>query len=266
MKLPIYTVDAFCQSVFTGNPAAVVPLDAWLTDDILLAIAQENNLSETAFIIGEGENWQIRWFTPGMEVALCGHATLGAAHAIFENISKSATQLNFTTRCSGTLIVRKEHDEYILDFPKFMPERVDIPAALAKALGGHPIEVWKANYADTEYDYLVVYPTELDVVALNPSFIELAALDARGAICTAKGSEMDFVSRYFAPAVNVPEDPFTGSAHCILTPYWAHHLGKSMLKAKQISARGGWAECRLIGDRVEFRGKAVTYLTGMIDI
>lgn len=266
MKLPIYVVDAFCQSVFTGNPAAVVPLETWLADDKLLAIAQENNLSETAFIVGDDEDWTIRWFTPGIEVALCGHATLGAAHAIFENMSKDAKQLNFSTRFSGTLTVKKELDKYTLNFPKLMPEQVDIPNALVKALGGHPVEVWKANYSATEYDYLIVYEDELDVVALTPSFIELAELDARGAICTAKGSNSDFVSRYFAPAVNVPEDPFTGSAHCILTPYWAKHLGKSYLTAEQISARGGWAECRLTDGRVELSGKAVTYLTGNINI
>lgn len=137
---------------------------------------------------------------------------------------------------------------------------------MVKALGRHPIGVWKAHYSSTEYDYLVIYDDELDIAALNPSLIELAALDARGAICTAKGIKTDFVSRYFAPAVNVPEDPFTGSAHCILTPYWAKNLGKSNLMAKQVSARGGWAECRLTDERVELRGKAVTYLTGAIDI
>lgn len=266
MNLPIYITDAFCRSIFTGNPAAVVPLIKWLPDETLQLIAKENNLSETAFIIGSDDNWEIRWFTPSTEVALCGHATLAAAHAIFENVSSKARKLNLKTRHSGTLTVEKSGRNYKMSFPKIMPNKISTPDNLSKALGQPPVAVYEASYSKTEFDYLVLYDNESDINILNPNFIELAKLDARGLICTAKGVETDIVSRYFAPSVGVSEDPFTGSAHCILTPYWLSQLNKPELTAKQGLSRQGWASCKLADNRVELIGKAITYSKGEIYI
>jgi PhzF family phenazine biosynthesis protein len=266
MNLPIYIVDAFCRPIFTGNPAAVVPLKTWLKDEVLQSIAKENNLSETAFVIGSQENWEIRWFTPSTEVALCGHATLAAAHAIFENISRKVQSLNLKTVQSGTLTVERAGSNYKMNFPKIMPSKITIPVDLTEALGKHPVAVYKASYSKTEYDYLALYQNESDIESLNPNFSKLTMLDARGVICTAKGVETDIVSRYFAPSVGVSEDPFTGSAHCILTPYWLEALNKSELTTKQGLSRKGWASCRLANGRVELIGKAITYSAGDIFI
>lgn len=264
MKLKIYQVDAFARGAFTGNPAAVVPLKNWLDDDKLLAIAEENNLSETAFVIGEGEDWKLRWFTPAAEVALCGHATLAAAHAIFEFLERDVSELRFATRQSGTLIVARRDDGLALDFPSLPPEQIEMQADVTAALGAKPSALLAANYSPTERDLLAVFEQEADVVALAPDFAGIASIPTRGIICTAPGKDVDFVSRYFAPAVGVPEDPFTGSAHCILTAYWAERFAMKQLSACQISRRQGWATCTLVGDRVQLLGEATTFMTGQI--
>ncbi len=264
MKLKIYQVDAFARGAFTGNPAAVVPLEYWLDDNQLLAIAEENNLSETAFVIGEGEDWKLRWFTPSAEVALCGHATLGAAHAIFEFLERDVSELRFATRQSGTLIVERRGDCLAMNFPVLHPELIEMQADVTAALGAKPSALFAANYSPKERDLLAVFEHETDVAALAPDFAGIASIPTRGIICTAPGKDMDFVSRYFAPAVGVPEDPFTGSAHCILTPYWAERLTKEQLSACQISLRRGWATCTFAGERVELLGKATTFMTGQI--
>lgn len=266
MKHPIFQVDAFCDSVFTGNPAAVVMLDAWLSDDRLLAIAEENNLSETAFVIGGKQDWELRWFTPKTEVALCGHATLAAGHALFENMCQGEHLLRFATRESGTLTVEKHEGVLSMNFPSLTPSEITPPKEIEIALGVRPLSVWSANYSANERDLLAVFETEQDVANLSPDFSVLQEVDTRGLICTAPGRTTDFVSRYFAPAAGVPEDPFTGSAHCILTPYWAAQFGKTDFSACQISARQGWAICRLQEDRVVLSGKAVTYMKGEIAI
>lgn len=266
MKLKIFQVDAFCKTVFTGNPAAVVPLERWLPDEKLLAIAEENNLSETAFVIGKGSDWELRWFTPGTEVALCGHATLGAAHAIFEHISQDQRILSFSTRQSGVLTVEKRDRGLAVSFPSIAPSQIETLPEVALALGAQPVSLWSANYSENERDLLAVFETEDEIAKLQPNFAGIQSLDTRGIICTATGKKTDFVSRFFAPAVGVPEDPFTGSAHCILTPYWANRLGKAELSACQISQRKGWATCSLNKNRVELSGKALTYLVGEIEI
>lgn len=264
MELKIFQVDAFAQGTFTGNPAAVVPLSSWLPDETLQAIAEENNLAETAFVIGQGDQWELRWFTPGAEVALCGHATLGAAHAIFEHLSKEADVLKFSTRQSGVLTVERTGDQLSMDFPALPPKQADELAEVSTALRSTPSSLWEAQYSETQRDLLAVFESEDDVANLAPDFGAIAKIPSRGVICTAPGSETDFVSRYFAPAVVVDEDPFTGSAHCIMTPYWVHRLGKKQLSACQISKRKGWATCKLKEDRVELVGRTVTFMTGNI--
>lgn len=262
MRLPIYQIDAFTDRVFGGNPAAVVPLDSWLPDATLQAIAAENNLAETAFFVPEGDGWRLRWFTPTVEVDLCGHATLASASLIFSYLKPDLTRARFQTR-SGLLEVTKQGDVLAMDFPTRMPVRVDDPAlanGLAKALGAVPDEVWKSR------DVLAVYKKAADVAALKPDFAAIARLDAWAVLPTAPGDApgVDFVSRFFAPSHGVPEDPVTGSAHCELIPYWARRLGKTRLSARQISARGGVLECEHRGERVTIAGKAVLYLEGSI--
>jgi PhzF family phenazine biosynthesis protein len=262
MKLPLYQIDAFTDRVFAGNPAAVVPLESWLPDATLQAIAAENNLAETAFFVSEGEDWRLRWFTPTVEVDLCGHATLASAHLIFERLKPGATNIRFQTR-SGLLEVGKKGDVLALDFPTRMPAKVDdtaLAAGVARALGAAPDEVWKAR------DVMAVYKRAADVAALKPDFAAVARLDAWAVLATAPGDTpgVDFVSRFFAPSHGIPEDPVTGSAHCELIPFWAKRLGKAKLSARQISARGGVLECEHRGERVTIAGKAVLYLEGSI--
>jgi len=266
MELKLYQVDAFGRGVFTGNPAAVVPLQDWLDDAVLLAIAAENNLSETAFIIRRGADWDLRWFTPAFEVALCGHATLGAAHAICEFIDPDGTEIQFHTRKSGVLTVTKKRDAYEMRFPAIAAEEVETPDALATALGTSPSRTLVGHYSEAEADYLAIFDTAEAVRELTPDMGAFAALGTRGVICSAAGREVDFVSRFFAPAAGIPEDPVTGSAHCILTPYWSTALGKTALEARQISARGGWLGCVLDGEFVRLTGQAFTYLEGSIVI
>lgn len=257
MKLPIYQVDAFADRPFAGNPAAIVPLEAWLPDETMLNIAMENNLAETAFFIPNGDGYDLRWFTPSVEMDLCGHATLASAYLIFEVLGTDQSILRFQTK-SGELTVEKADGKYVLDFPSRPGKPVEAPAALIEAIGATPKEVYKSR------DYMLVYESEADVLAIKPDFNSLMKLDAHAVIVTAPGDTSDFVSRFFAPEVGVPEDPVTGSAHCTLIPYWAERLGKNDLFARQVSSRGGELHCRLEGDRVKIAGDAVLFLKGEI--
>ncbi len=260
MKIRQYQVDAFATRVFEGNPAAVCPLESWLDDNLLQAIAQENNLSETAFFVPGARGFELRWFTPVDEVDLCGHATLAAAHVIFETLGYSGPVIPFETR-SGELFVKKQGSRLQMDFPAQPPLPCEIPEALAMGLGGmRPVEVLAAA------DYMVVFDSEAVIRAIRPDHTLLGALDLRGVIVTAPGDDVDFVSRFFAPQLGVPEDPVTGSAHCELTPYWAGRLGKRNLSAKQVSKRGGSLACELSGDRVMISGSAVMFMEAEITL
>lgn len=254
----IYQVDAFTGEVFRGNPAAVVPLEKWLPTEVMQAIALENNLSETAFFVPRGGGFQLRWFTPTVEVDLCGHATLASAHVLFNHLGFDQDRIEFHTR-SGQLNVERSGTEYLMDFPADQIAAVAPPPALIEGLNETPLEVYMGRE-----DYLVVFETESDVAALQPDFGRLKALKGRGVIVTAPGDEVDFVSRGFFPNAGVDEDPVTGSAHTTLTPYWAGRLEKNELIARQISQRGGAIRCVFKEDRVELAGQAVTYLIGKI--
>ncbi len=258
MNLTIYQVDAFTKDVFRGNPAAIIPLENWLETELMQKIAVENNLSETAFFVKNDDVYEIRWFTPTYEIDLCGHATLASAFVIFEILKTETEIVNFHSHKSGSLTVEKKEDLLILDFPSRPVSPVEIPEGLIEAIGKEPKEVLKAR------DYFLVYETEQEVLEIKPNFSKLLEIDAHGFIVTAKGENLDFVSRFFAPEVGVFEDPVTGSAHCNLIPFWAERLGKTELFAKQISARGGELFCKLVGDRVKIGGNAVLYLKGEI--
>jgi PhzF family phenazine biosynthesis protein len=261
MRIPLYHIDAFADGPFTGNPAAVCPLDSWLSDEVMQAIAAENNLPETAFFVPEGEGWRLRWFTPATEVDLCGHATLAAAYVTFKFLAPGRERVVFNTEKAGELAVTRDGELLALDFPAWPPAPCAEPPGLAKALGRKPTALLAAR------DYLAVYDDPDHVATLAPDFAALAALDRFAVIVTAPGSgEIDFVSRFFAPAQGVDEDPVTGSAHCTLIPFWAGRLGKARLQARQLSRRGGSLRCALRGDRVTIAGRAVLYLTGTIDI
>jgi len=260
MRLPIYQVDAFTDSLFGGNPAAVCPLEAWLPEAAMQAIAAENNLSETAFFVRDGGDYALRWFTPTVEVDLCGHATLAAGHVVFHYLEPQRETVSFHALKAGTLIVTRRADMLVMDFPARPASPAPPPPGLFAALGGAPREVLRAR------DHLIVYDTAAEIVALNPDLAALAKVDCWAAIVTAPGeSGVDFVSRFFAPAQGVPEDPVTGSAHCTLVPYWAKRLGKMQLEARQLSRRGGALYCALQGDRVNIGGRAVIYLDGQIE-
>jgi len=263
VKLKQYQVDAFAQRVFEGNPAAVCPLDAWLPDATLQAIAQENNLSETAFFVPDGPGFHLRWFTPVAEVDLCGHATLATAHVLFAELGYAGRVIEFTTR-SGRLAVEQRAGLLAMDFPAQPPLPCAAPAALLDGLGGtSPRAVLAAE------DYVVVFEEEAVVRRLAPDLGKLSTLALRGVCVTAPADAdagIDFVSRFFAPRYGIPEDPVTGSAHCELAPYWASQLGKQRLIAYQASARGGIVLCEVRGDRVILSGSAVTFLIGEIEI
>ena len=259
MKLPIYQVDAFTSKPFAGNPAAIVPLDAWLPDDVMQNIAAENNLAETAFFVPSKKGYDLRWFTPTVEMDLCGHATIASGYVLFEILGSDQSFLRFQTR-SGELTVEKTGDRYVLDFPSRPAVQVEAPAGLIEAIDAEPKEVLKSR------DFMLVYESEADILAINPDFNLLSKLDVHAVIVTAKGDSSDFVSRFFAPKVGVNEDPVTGSAHCTLIPYWVDKLGKNDLYARQVSSRGGELFCELRGDRVKIGGNAVLYLTGEIFI
>jgi predicted PhzF superfamily epimerase YddE/YHI9 len=261
MELPIYQVDAFASVLFRGNPAAVCPLEEWLPDETLQAIAAENNLSETAYYVRKGERYDLRWFTPSVEVDLCGHATLAAASVILDVRRETpGPRVVFDTR-SAELVVEREGDLYALDFPSRPPAPFPEPhPGLEIGLGAKPAQVLAAR------DYLCVFESEQQVRELKPDMPALAGIDRFAAIATAPGRDCDFVSRFFAPAKGVPEDPVTGSAHTTLIPYWSKRLGKSKLFARQISRRGGELWCEDRGARVCIAGGAVQYLEGRISL
>jgi PhzF family phenazine biosynthesis protein len=259
MKIPLFQVDAFTGRVFGGNPAAVCPLEAWLDDAKMQAIAAENNLAETAFFVEAGGHYDLRWFTPTTEVDLCGHATLATAHVLFSLLEEPGEMVAFETR-SGRLTVSRDGKRLVMDFPALVPEPWDPSDALNAALGAAPAEVLgKVNC-------VAVYASEAEVRGLAPDIGLVAALPYEGVIVTAPGEAVDFVSRYFAPKCGIPEDPVTGSAHCELAPYWAKRLGRACLTARQVSARGGELDCEVKGDRILITGRAVTYLEGIIDV
>ena len=261
MQLPIYQVDAFTDHLFGGNPAAVCPLPAWLPDSTMLAIAAENNLAETAFFVREGSNYALRWFTPTVEVDLCGHATLASGYIVFRFFEPQRQSASFRTLKAGTLVVSRRGDLLAMDFPARPAAPAEAPPGLLAALGGAPRQVLRAR------DHLVVYDSAAEVAALNPDLAALAKVDCWAAIVTAPGENgIDFVSRFFAPAQGVPEDPVTGSSHCTLVPYWAKRLRKDQLEARQLSKRGGALSCALNGDRVSIAGRAVLYLEGKIEV
>jgi PhzF family phenazine biosynthesis protein len=257
MNLPIYQIDAFTSRRFRGNPAAVVVMDEWLPDELMAAIAAENNLAETAFVIPHPQVAPLRWFTPAIEVDLCGHATLATAHVILGSYRPAATTIRFATR-SGDLSVSRRDELLCMDFPARPPKPIVLGDALVAALGARPREVLLAR------DILAVFDSEAEIKRLRPDFERIAALDVFAVIASARGDHVDFVSRFFAPAAGIPEDPVTGSAHCTLTPYWAEKLGKNKLIAHQVSARGGELWCEMLGDRVAIAGATVEYLRGEI--
>lgn len=259
MEIPIYQVDAFASQVFAGNPAAVCPLEAWLPDEVMQAIAAENNLSETAFFVRRGDAFDLRWFTPTVEVDLCGHATLGSAYVIINYLDPERREARFHTR-SGELIVTRDGDSYCLDLPVQRLERVAVSADMTAALGAEPTEVWRSMYM------MAVFADEAQVANLSPDLAKVAALEKGEVIVTAPGKSCDFVSRFFWPATGIPEDPVTGSAHCILGPYWAERLGKTRMSARQISRRGGELAVEVRGDRVRLTGRVAPYLQGRIRV
>lgn len=260
MKLPLYQVDAFTGHLFSGNPAAVVFTGPNLSPEIMQAIASENNLSETAFVVTAGGDYHIRWFTPAVEVELCGHATLAAAHVIFNHLNYAGNQVSFFSK-SGPLPVRKDGEMLYLDFPADAIQAVEPPSPLVSGLGAEPREIYKGRD-----DYLAIFDDEEAIVALAPDMALLSEIPARGVIVSAPGREADFVSRFFAPRAGIPEDPVTGSAHTTLTPYWSAKLAKQHLRAKQLSKRGGELVCTDLGRRIEIGGQAVTYLVGEISL
>lgn len=259
MKLTMYQVDAFAEQVFEGNPAAVCPLECWLDDCVLQAIAEENNVSETAFFIPVGDAFELRWFTPVEEVDLCGHATLAAAHVLFKHMRYEKSQLTFLTR-SGELVVRKHEVGYSMNFPAAPVAACVAPDALIAGLGHTPNELLAG------FDYVAVYSTEEEIQALTPDFTKLQNIGLRGVVATAPGKEADFVSRCFFPKLRVNEDPVTGSAHCELAPLWAERLGKNTLIARQLSKRSGTLRCEIRGDRVMLVGNAADYMQAEIQL
>jgi PhzF family phenazine biosynthesis protein len=265
MRTPIYQVDAFTTRLFAGNPAAVMPMETFPPDATLQAIAAENNLAETAFLLRDNGDYRLRWFTPETEVPLCGHATLASAAVVMERLEPARTRVVFHS-ASGPLTVTRAGARYIMDFPSRPSQPFAPPPGLADALGVLPSEV-TAN----DFNYMAVIDTELTLRSLKPDIAAIARLDRPGLIVTAPGDpnanpHYDFVSRYFAPVKGIPEDPVTGSAHCMLAPYWAQRLGKTSFRAFQASPRGGEVLCRLNGNRVELEGSCVFYLEGQVEI
>ena len=265
-KLPLYQVDAFADRPFEGNPAAIVPLESWPDDALMQAIAAENNLAETAFFVPEGEGFRLRWFTPAMEVPLCGHATLASAHVLFTHLGFAKPEIHFETK-SGRLTVKREGDLLAMDFPADVARPCPVPEGLDRALGAKPLLTLKGT------KLMALFGNAADVAALNPDMAALkrllVALGGLGLVCTAEGDQgsgFDFVSRFFAPAHGIDEDPVTGSAHCVSVPYWAKKLGKTDLVARQISKRGGTLRCTHAGERVVMRGRCADYMKGEIGL
>jgi PhzF family phenazine biosynthesis protein len=267
MKLPIYQLDAFSGRVFAGNPAAVCPLKDWLPEATMQAIAAENNLAETAYFVGRGGNYAIRWFTPAVEADLCGHATLASAAVIMTHIEPRLSAVRFSTRKAGDLAVEREGELYVLDFPAWPAKPTVVPDGLEMALGARAVQVLVGKR-----DYLCVMADASAVKALKPNFAALKRLEkpviatAPGGGAAGNGAGVDFVSRFFAPSHGIDEDPVTGSAHCMLTPYWAGVLKKNKLAARQLSQRGGELTVELRGERVRIAGRVAPYLEGTIDV
>jgi len=263
-KIPLFQIDAFTDQMFKGNPAAVAVLDEWLSDDVLQKIAMENNLSETAYIVPRGDHYEITWFTPVCEVDLCGHATLSAAHVIFNHLGHKSDTVEFKTRQVGDLSVRKEGETLYMDFPSRPPDKSKpVPDAILKALSGpNPVAAYGGQR------YLILYEKSSDILSLEIDYETIDKAD-QSVIVTAPASrdeKCDYVCRYFCAGIGIKEDPVTGSAQCVMIPYWAKRLGKTKMVAKQLSTRGGTLYCELKGDRVEIGGKAVTYLEGTITL
>ena len=256
-SIPYFEVFAFTRRMHAGNPAGVCLLEEWLPNEQLQAIATENNLAETAFVVARAEHFDLRWMTPTMEVDLCGHATLASAHVLFQHRNYSEGMIRFQSK-NGELTVARDGERLVLDFPSLPAEAVSLPNELTEALGARPEELRQGR------DYIAVFPSQAGVAAIEPDFGRVAKLRAQGVVVTAPGDDCDFVSRYFAPAAGIPEDPVTGSIHCTLIPYWSQRLGKTELFARQISARGGELFCEDRGDRVSIGGEAVTYVEGKI--
>ncbi|MCB0284281.1 MAG: PhzF family phenazine biosynthesis protein [Calditrichae bacterium] len=259
MKIPIFQIDAFADQLFEGNPAAVCFLDEFPDKTIMHNIAAENNLSETAFLVKEKDGYHLRWFTPSIEVELCGHATLAAAHVLFKHLNFDEEYIRFYTK-NCRISVKQDGDLLVMNFPARFPVEVPMPADLIEGLGAEPVKLFK------DMNYLAVFDSPKQVRDLKPRFRVLSRINYAGIICTAADEEYDFVSRYFAPYAGINEDPVTGSAHTSLTTYWSKVLGKKELVARQISKRGGTLYCKDLGDRVEIAGKAITYLKGEIEI
>jgi PhzF family phenazine biosynthesis protein len=263
MQLTMYQVDAFAEHVFKGNPAAVCSLERWLPDTLLLAIAEENNLAETAFFVPMPDQPQaafhLRWFTPVNEVDLCGHATLASAFVLFEHLGYAEPEIRFHTR-SGVLVVSRLANTLRMIFPAAMPQPCATPAALVAGLGLMP----RATLA--AFDYVAVFDTQEEILSIDPDHFQLKLLDRRGVVATAPGQTADFVSRFFSPKDGIPEDPVTGSAHCELAPYWGERLNRTVLRAEQLSKRGGTLVCELVGDTVVLAGRAAHYMTATITI
>lgn len=261
MKLKIYQLDAFVNKAFSGNPAAVCPMDEWVSDELLQKIAMENNLAETAFYIPKGDSYEIRWFTPTVEVNLCGHATLAAAYVLFHHENHKENSIRFYSPRSGELSVKKKGDLLTLNFPADLYEAITLTEGMEACFEEKSIEAYKGKT-----DFMLVFATEEEIINAKPNLSEISKLEGRGVIITARGSEADFVSRFFAPQSGIDEDPVTGSAHTTLTPYWAKQLGKHDLSAIQLSARRGYLQCSWLNERVEISGRAQLYMSGEIFI
>jgi PhzF family phenazine biosynthesis protein len=261
MPLPLYQIDAFTNRLFSGNPAAVCPLREWLSDALMQNIAAENNLAETAFYVKQGEHYVIRWFTPAVEVDLCGHATLAAAYVLFHHEGHAGDTIIFDSPRSGELIVKRNGDFITLDFPVDRVRPVEVTEEIRHCFNREPLFAFAGRS-----DYMLVFEHEEDILSMQPHLERIARLPVRGVIVTAPGKEVDFVSRFFAPQSGINEDPVTGSAHTTLTPYWSERLNKTELTAQQLSERGGSLKCRVAGERVEISGQGRLYLKGLLNV
>ena len=262
MKQKIYQIDAFTDSVFGGNPAAVCILESWISDSLMQQIAAENNLAETAFAVPSKNGYELRWFTPEIEVDLCGHATMATAFVLFNYYELKQNTIRFISPRSGELLVTKSNTgSMTMDFPTDDLQPVSVQENINTAIGKIPLETYKGKT-----DYLLIYESQKDIKNITPDFYLLSKLDCRGVIVSSKGDKVDFVSRFFAPQCGIPEDPVTGSAHTTLIPYWSSKLGKTIMSAKQISKRSGNLTCEFLGERVKISGNAVCYLIGEINI
>lgn len=261
MRIKLYQIDTFTDKVFQGNPAAICVLDKWIDEEKMQMISAENNLAETAFVVKKGNDFEIRWFTPSVEVDLCGHATLAAAYVLYEYYNYKTDEIVFHSHTSGKLSVNKKDDLLTLNFPTDTYQKIETPQVLIDAFGLKPTEAFKGKT-----DYLLMFECQKIIEDFKPDLDLIAAVGGRGVIVTAQGEQTDFVSRFFAPQAGINEDPVTGSAHTTLTPVWSKKLKKENLTAKQLSKRQGDLKCKYLGDRVEITGKAVTYLIGEIEI